>query len=60
MMNGYGWVDGLGYGCGRRSGLDEATCVWYWDSVGKAVDVPTQRYSTYPHRIPIQHQVFPT
>ena len=34
--------------------------VWYWDSVGKAVDVPTQRYSTYPHPIPIQHQVFPT
>ena len=24
------------------------------------VDVPTQRYSTYPHPIPIQHQVFTT
>ena len=35
-------------------------CVWCWDSVGKTVDVPTQRYSTYPHPIPIQHQVFPT
>ena len=35
-------------------------CVWCWDSVGKAVDVPTQRYSTYSHPIPIQHQVFPT
>ena len=33
-------------------------CVWYWDSVGKAVDVSTQRYSMYPH--PIQYQVFPT
>ena len=35
-------------------------CVWCWDSVRKAVDVPTQRYSTYSHPIPIQHQVFPT
>ena len=35
-------------------------CVWCWDSVGKAVDLPTQHYSTYPHPIPIQHQVFPT
>ena len=35
-------------------------CVWYWNSVGKAVDVATQRYSTYPHPIPIQYQVFPT
>ena len=35
-------------------------CVWCWDSVGKAVDVPTQHYSTYSHPIPIQHQVFPT
>ena len=35
-------------------------CVWRWDSVGKAVDVPTQCYSTYLHPIPIQHQVFPT
>ena len=35
-------------------------CVWCWDSVGKAVGVPTQRHSTYPHPIPIQHQVFPT
>ena len=34
-------------------------CVWCWDSIGKAVDVPTQRYSTSPHPIPIQHQVFP-
>ena len=24
------------------------------------MEVPTQRYSTYPHPIPIQHQVFPT
>ena len=24
------------------------------------MDVPTQRYSTYPHPIPIQRQVFPT
>ena len=35
-------------------------CVWCWDNVRKAVDVPTQRYSTYPHPVPIQHQVFPT
>ena len=35
-------------------------CVWCWDSVGKAVDVSTQRYSTYLHLVPIQHQVFPT
>ena len=35
-------------------------CVWCWDSVGKAVDVPTERYSTYSHPIPIQHQVCPT
>ena len=35
-------------------------CVWCCDSVGKAVDVPTQRYSMYSHQIPIQHQVFPT
>ena len=40
--------------------LGGAVCVWCWDSVGKAVDVPTQRYSTYPHPIPIQHQVFST
>ena len=33
-----------------------AVCVWCWDSVGKAVDVPTRRYSTYPYPIPIQHQ----
>ena len=39
--------------------LGGAVCVWCWDSIGKAVDVPTQRYSTYPHPIPIQHQVFP-
>ena len=60
MMNGCGWVDGLGKGCWRGSGLGGAVCVWCWDSVGKAVDVPTQHYSTYPHPIPIQHQVFPT
>ena len=40
--------------------LGGAVCVWCWDSIGKAVDVPTQRYSTYPNPIPIQHQVFPT
>ena len=34
-------------------------CVWCWDSVRKAVDVPTQRYPTYPHPIPIQHQGSP-
>ena len=34
-------------------------CVWCWDSVGKAVDVPIQRYSMYPHPIPIQHQGSP-
>ena len=56
MMNGCGWVDGLGKGCGRGSGLGGAVCVWCWDSIGKAVDVPTQHYSTYPHPIPIQHQ----
>ena len=39
--------------------MDGAVCVWCWDSVGEAVDVPTQRYSTYPHQIPTQHQVFP-
>ena len=55
MMNGCGWV-GLGVWGG---GLDGAVCVWCWDSVGKAVDVPTQRYSTYPHPIPIQHQGSP-
>ena len=55
MMNGCGLVDGLGWG-GEWG-------VWCWDSVGRAVDVPTQRYSTYPHLStpnPIQHQVFPT
>ena len=51
-----GWV-GLGMWGGVGGG---AVCVWCWDSVGKAVDVPTQRYSTYSHPIPIQHQVFPT
>ena len=51
------WV---GLGMWEGSGLGGAVCVWCWDSVGKAVDVPTQRYSTYPHPIPIQHQVFPT
>ena len=51
------WV---GLGVWEGSGLGGAVCVWCWDSVGKAVDVPTQRYSTYPHPIPIQHQVFPT
>ena len=60
MMNGCGWVGGLGKGCGRGGGLGGAVCVWCWESVGKAVDVPTQHYSTYPHPIPIQHQVFPT
>ena len=44
--------------CG--SGLGGVGCVWCWDSVGRAVDVPTRRYSTYPHQIPIQHKVFPT
>ena len=51
-----GWIRGVGWG----SGLGGAVCVWRWDSVGKAVDVPTQCYSTYLHPIPIQHQVFPT
>ena len=51
------WV---GLGVWEGGGLGGAVCVWCWDSVGKAVDVPTQRYSTYPHPIPIQHQVFPT
>ena len=60
MMNGCAWVDVLGYGCGRGIGLGGAVFVWCWDSVGKAVDVPTQRYSTYLHPVPIQHQVFPT
>ena len=58
MMNGCGLVDGLGWG-----GWDWEWGVWCWDSVGRAVDVPTQRYSTYPHLSPpnpIQHQIFPT
>ena len=33
--------------------------VWCWDSVGRAVDVPTQRYSTYPHPIPINTKSSP-
>ena len=33
--------------------------VWCWDSVGRAVDIPIQSYSTYPHPVFIQHQVFP-
>ena len=49
-----GWVgEWVGLGVG----------VWCWDSVGRAVDVPTQRYSTYPLLSPpnpIQPQVFPT
>ena len=44
---------------GRGNGLGRAVCVWCWDSVGKAVDVPIHRYSTYPHPIPIQHQGSP-
>ena len=54
MMNGCGLVDGLGWGWEWG--------VWCWDNVGRAVDVPTQRYSTYPHpvtksfpRIPIAY-----
>ena len=59
MMN---WVDGLGWGVGLGVGVGwvGVMCVWCWDSVGRAVDMPTQRYSTYPHPIPIQHHVFPT
>ena len=53
------WV-GLGVWEGVGSGLGGAVCVWCWDSVEKAVDVPTRRYSTYPHPLPIQHQDFPT
>ena len=34
------WVDGMGW-------------LWVWDSVGRAVDIPTQRYSAYPHPIPM-------
>ena len=48
-----GLVDGLGWG-----GWDWEWGVWCWDSVGRAVDVPIQRYSTYPHLSPpnpIQH-----
>ena len=41
-------------------GWSRVYLVWCWDSVGRAVDVPTRRYSTYPHQIPIQNQVFPT
>ena len=58
MMNGCGLVDGLGWGWGHW-----VWGVWCWDSIGRAVDVPTHRYSTYPHLSPpnpIQHQVFPT
>ena len=53
-----GWVRGVDGGGGVGwvgrcvSGVG---IVW-----GKAVDVSTQRYSTYPHPIPIQDQVFPT
>ena len=57
MMNDCGLADGLGWGGDWERG------VWCWDSVGRAVDVPTQRYSTYPLLSPpnpIQHQVFPT
>ena len=52
------WV-GLGVWEGEWVG-GGAVCVWCWDRIGKAVDVLTKRYSTYPHPIPIQHQVFPT
>ena len=62
-MNGCGWVDGLSWGVGFGVGWvgwGKLGCVWFWDSVGSAVDVPWQRYSTYPNPIPIQHHVLPT
>ena len=43
------WV---GLGCGSGSGLGGAVYVWCWDSIGKAVDVQTQRYSTIPTQSP--------
>ena len=41
MMN---WADGLGWGVGLGLGGVVGWvggCVWCWDSVGRAVDIPT-------------------
>ena len=52
IMNGCGWVDGLGWQCGIGSGLGWVGCVWCWDSVGRAVDISKQRFPLIPMQSP--------
>ena len=47
----------IGLGCGI--GIGWVGCVWCWDSIGRAVDIPWQRYSAYPDPISTQHHAVP-
>ena len=50
------WV---GLGMWEGSGLGGAVCVWCWDTVGKAVDVPTQATPRIPTQFPYNTKFSP-